>query len=77
MAQQPQRSSTHIQQQHQGANVLKTNQFECSSNDYDKAEAWCRQTISSGHEMMFSLKLFHQEIARASNQFGLSFEVRA
>mmetsp|Transcript_29262 Transcript_29262/g.50569 ORF Transcript_29262/g.50569 Transcript_29262/m.50569 type:complete len:298 (-) Transcript_29262:827-1720(-) len=48
--------------------------YECSSSDYDRAESWCRQTISSGHEMMFSLQSFHREIGRASHRFGLSFE---
>ena len=48
---------------------------ECSSTDYDHAESWCRETIASGHCMMFSLSSFHHEIASASQKFGLSFEV--
>lgn len=42
---------------------------------YDQAEAWCRQTIASGHDMMFSLPFFHAEVRGASDRFGLPFEV--
>lgn len=46
---------------------------ECRINDYHRAESWCREIIASGNEMMFSLRLFHEEIGRASDRFGLSF----
>ncbi|KAL9188894.1 hypothetical protein ACHAXT_011384 [Thalassiosira profunda] len=47
---------------------------ECSSDGYDRAEAWCRRTIAAGHALMFSLATFHEEISRNSKEFGLSFE---
>ncbi|KAL9188876.1 hypothetical protein ACHAXT_011366 [Thalassiosira profunda] len=47
---------------------------ECSSDGYDRAEAWCRRTIAAGHALMFSLATFHEEISRHSKEFGLSFE---
>ena len=49
--------------------------YECSSSDYNQAESWCSEIIASGHEMIFSLQSFHDEIAKASKRFGLSFEV--
>lgn len=42
---------------------------------YDQAEFWCRERISSGHDMIFSRQIFHEEIKTASNNFGMSFEV--
>ncbi|KAL7522883.1 hypothetical protein ACHAWX_007617 [Stephanocyclus meneghinianus] len=41
---------------------------------YDQAEFWCRERISSGHDMLFSRQIFHKEIKTASNNFGMQFE---
>ena len=42
---------------------------------YDRAELWCRERISSGHDMLFSRLIFNQEIKTASDNFGMPFEV--
>ena len=42
---------------------------------YDQAEFWCRERISSGHDMLFSRQIFHKEIKTVSNNFGMQFEV--
>ena len=75
-------SSSHsIGQRHgqndQDNNNHQSNHVSCDGNyekNYDFAESWCRQTISRGHDMMSSLKLFHEEISKASERFGISFE---
>lgn len=48
---------------------------ECSSESYDKAEAWCREMVSAGHEMLFSTDLFATEMTRVSIELGISFQV--
>ncbi len=48
---------------------------ECSSESYDKAEAWCREMVSAGHEMLFSPELFATEMTRVSIELGISFQV--
>lgn len=47
----------------------------CSSESYDKAEAWCREVVSAGHEMLFSTQQFAAEMTRMSSQLGLSLQV--
>jgi hypothetical protein len=49
---------------------------ECSSESYDKAEAWCREMVSAGHEMLFSTDLFATEMTRVSIELGISFQVK-
>jgi len=48
---------------------------ECSSESYDKAEAWCRETVSAGHGMLFSTELFAAEMTRVSRELGVSVQV--
>lgn len=47
---------------------------ECSSESYDKAEAWCRETVSAGHGMLFSTELFAAEMTRVSRELGVSVQ---
>ncbi|KAL3781260.1 hypothetical protein HJC23_012810 [Cyclotella cryptica] len=51
---------------------VESDDAQCDA--YDQAELWCRERISSGHDMLFSRQIFHNEIKTASNNFGLPFE---
>jgi hypothetical protein len=55
----------------------------CGEDSYDRAVAWCRDTISSssttnGHDdgnmMMFCQETFHREIASASSRYDMPYE---
>lgn len=51
--------------------------YECTSDNYDRAVAWCHEIINSGqqHSMaLFSLHSFHTELASASQRFDTPFE---
>eukprot|EP00574_Skeletonema_japonicum_P008015 CAMPEP_0201735722 /NCGR_PEP_ID=MMETSP0593-20130828/37813_1 /ASSEMBLY_ACC=CAM_ASM_000672 /TAXON_ID=267983 /ORGANISM="Skeletonema japonicum, Strain CCMP2506" /LENGTH=143 /DNA_ID=CAMNT_0048229333 /DNA_START=11 /DNA_END=439 /DNA_ORIENTATION=+ len=47
---------------------------ECSSESYDKAEAWCREAVSAGHDMLFSIDSFSAEMIAVSNELGISVQ---
>ena len=49
---------------------------ECSSDSYDKAEAWCQEMVSAGHDMVFSTELFATEMTRVSIELGISIQVK-
>ncbi len=49
---------------------------ECSSESYDRAEAWCQEAVSAGHDMLFSTDLFSAEMTRVSKDLGVSVQVR-
>ena len=49
-------------------------EYECSSESYDKAEHWCQQTVSAGHDMLFSTDLFSAEMTKMSNELGVSVQ---
>lgn len=55
--------------------IITMSCYECSSESYDKAEAWCRETVSAGHDMLFSTALFAAEMTRVSRELDVSVQV--
>jgi hypothetical protein len=44
--------------------------------DYFKADEWCRNIVSRGHEMLFNLETFDSELNRAAKILNFPVQVR-
>ena len=72
-------SDVHLVQHHCDGHHDRPSPFsyECTSDNYDRAIAWCHEIITSGqqHSMaLFSLPSFHSELSSASQKFNMPFE---